>query len=107
MRCPAPPADSPPTTGRDALRDVHGARTRTEPPSMMVAIPSPIPLFTLATSRVAVVKSGSFKFKDDRIALRELRRDRTLDRGTVRNAPRTRHIHRELRSVGAFDSGSR
>jgi hypothetical protein len=29
---------------------------------MMVAIPSPMPLFTLATNRVAVVKSGSFRF---------------------------------------------
>ncbi len=28
---------------------------------MMVAMPSPMPLLTLATKRVAVVKSGSFK----------------------------------------------
>ena len=38
-----------------------GAFTRTEPPSMMEAAPSPTPLLMLATSRVAVVKSASFK----------------------------------------------
>ena len=40
-----------------------GARTRIEPPSIMEAMPSPMPLLTLATKRVAVVKSGSFKLK--------------------------------------------
>ena len=40
-----------------------GARTRMEPPSMTEAMSSPIPLLTLATRRVAVVKSGSFRLR--------------------------------------------
>ena len=38
------------TVERKATRWVmsSGARTRTDPPSMMVAMPSPMPLFTLA-----------------------------------------------------------
>ena len=63
-----------------------------------------MPLLTLATRRVAVVKSGSFRFKVIEVALRELRRHGALDRRAVRDAARARHVHRELRAVGAFDA---
>ncbi len=75
-----------------------------EPPSMIEAMPSPMPLLTLATKRVAVVKSGSFKLKVTESPCADLRGHGTFHGGAIRNAARTRHIHGELRAVGALDA---
>ena len=94
------------TVDRKATRWVtsSGARTRTDPPSMMLAAPSPMPLLTLATRRVAVVKSGSLR-------LRTIESPCASCVGTARstvapfgNSSGARHVDRELRAIISLDA---
>ena len=57
------------------------------------------PLLTLSTSRVAVVKSGSLRFRMIASPCADLRGNRALDGRAVRDAPGARHVDGELRAI--------
>ena len=97
------------TVERNATRCVmsRGARTRTDPPSMMRRHAVADALVDARHQARRGREVGVVEVQDDGIALRELRRHGPLDRRAVRDAPRARHVDRELRAVVALRRRSR